>query len=195
MPTLYLVRHGRPTGTWGDDPDPGLDPVGHEQARQLAEALAELQAVGVLSSPLRRCRETAEPFAARVGRKALLLTEISEIPAPPLDPKARAQWLSVALRGTWSEMQATAPKGSPDFLAWRRRLLQTLIRQPADAVIFTHYIAINTAVAAARGVDHVVCFRPDHASVTRIAVDGQNLRIIELGHEAAESLTVTQTIR
>ncbi len=34
MPRLYLVRHGRATGGWDDDVDPGIDTlVGHRRSR------------------------------------------------------------------------------------------------------------------------------------------------------------------
>jgi broad specificity phosphatase PhoE len=191
MPTLYLVRHARPAATWGEDPDPGLDARGHEQAKATAEQLASLGDVALLTSPLRRCRETALPLEHHWQRSAETCLTVAEIPSPPLDLQARSEWLATAMRGTWSEMQATAPKGSPDFLAWRQTLIDTLLQQPRDAVIFTHFIAINVAVAAARGIDHVVCFRPDHASVTRIEVAQNSLRIVDLGREA-ETLVLTR---
>ena len=63
MPRLHLVRHGRATGGWDVDPDPGLDPLGVEQADRLVERLAPLGPLPVVTSPLRRCRETAAPLA------------------------------------------------------------------------------------------------------------------------------------
>ena len=39
MARLYLVRHGKATGSWDTDPDPGLDDVGREQAEAMATAL------------------------------------------------------------------------------------------------------------------------------------------------------------
>lgn len=191
MPTLYLVRHAKPAATWGEDPDPGLDSLGQQQALQACESLALLRDADLMTSPLRRCRETALPLEQRWSRNASTSTAVAEIPSPPLDLKARSEWLATAMRGTWSEMQAMAPKGSPDFLRWRQDLLRDLLSRKKDAVIFTHFVAINAAVAAARGSDHVVCFRPDHASVTKIAVDGRTIRVLELGREA-ETLVLTR---
>ena len=66
MSRVYLIRHARPSATWGgDDDDPGLDELGYSQARQAAKTLLalppELRPVRVVSSPLRRCQETARP--------------------------------------------------------------------------------------------------------------------------------------
>ncbi|MFH8367469.1 bifunctional RNase H/acid phosphatase [Streptomyces sp. NPDC018031] len=72
--TLVLLRHGetaltpqkRFSGSGGDDPE--LSPAGRRQAEQVAGALAARGTVqAIVSSPLRRCRETAEAAAARLG--------------------------------------------------------------------------------------------------------------------------------
>ena len=55
---------------------------------------------------------------------------------------------------------------------------------PHDCVVFTHFIAINVAAAAAQRREEVVCFRPDHASVTVLDAGSEGLRLVELGREA-----------
>ncbi|HEY1425721.1 MAG TPA: histidine phosphatase family protein, partial [Caulobacteraceae bacterium] len=72
MSRVYLIRHARPSASWGgDDGDPGLDATGAAQAEAAAKALLalpqNLRPSRVVSSPLRRCRETAAPFAAAIG--------------------------------------------------------------------------------------------------------------------------------
>jgi|TARA_B110000263_G_scaffold189153_1_gene166807 broad specificity phosphatase PhoE len=59
MATLYLVRHGQAAASWGEDPDPGLNALGHGQAARMAAALAALGPMPIMISPLRRTRETA----------------------------------------------------------------------------------------------------------------------------------------
>jgi broad specificity phosphatase PhoE len=73
--TIVLVRHGYPT-TWDEPPkprgtpphlklDPGLAVIGQEQARSTATHLATCGAVAaVISSPFRRCLETADLIAS-----------------------------------------------------------------------------------------------------------------------------------
>ncbi|MFE7141732.1 bifunctional RNase H/acid phosphatase [Streptomyces sp. NPDC057644] len=72
--TLVLLRHGetaltpekRFSGSGGTDPE--LSATGRGQAERAAEHFAALGAVQeIVSSPLRRCRETAATVAARLG--------------------------------------------------------------------------------------------------------------------------------
>lgn len=64
MATVILVRHGRTTANAtgvlaGRAAGVALDDVGRRQARRTAERLAEVPLVGVVTSPLERCRQTA----------------------------------------------------------------------------------------------------------------------------------------
>ncbi|MGP8302218.1 bifunctional RNase H/acid phosphatase [Streptomyces inhibens] len=72
--TFVLLRHGetaltpekRFSGSGGSDPE--LSAAGRRQAEATAAALAARGTIqAVVSSPLRRCRETAETVAARLG--------------------------------------------------------------------------------------------------------------------------------
>lgn len=189
MPRLFLVRHARPSAAWGQDPDPGIDDVGMEQARQTASELAaSLNPQAILSSPLRRCRETAQPLEQMWQRSARAFDPVAEIPSPPLDSSARRAWLTAGMQGTWEQLQNSSPRGSPDYLQWRRSLLEELGALRSACVIYTHFIAINVVVAAARGSEQVVCFRPDHASVTVAEIQGSDIKLIALGREAETSV-------
>ena len=184
MAKLYLIRHARPTARWGDDPDPGLDATGHQQADAAARTLAQtLNRLPIYTSPLRRCRETAQPLERLWQAPAEVFQPVAEIPSPPLDLGGRQQWLEQAIRGTWRELRESAPPGSPDFLAWRRTLLDALAGVPEDSVVFTHFIAINAVVGHAHAREEVVCFRPDHASITCVEVENGNLKVVELGRQ------------
>ncbi|MGH8176546.1 MAG: histidine phosphatase family protein [Steroidobacter sp.] len=189
MPRLYLIRHARPSASWGEDPDPGLDALGQTQARATAQALASSHAlVPIYTSPLRRCRETAAPLSELWDCTIQSFPPVAEIPSPPIELAARREWLGAAMQGTWARLHATAPDGSIDYLVWRRALVDSLIAMPRDCVIFTHFIAINVAVGAATSSEQVVCFRPDHASVTAIDATAGRLSVFELGREAATSI-------
>lgn len=68
MATVLLARHGRTTANAngllaGWTSGIGLDDRGREQAGTLADRLAELPIVRVVSSPLQRCQETAAALA------------------------------------------------------------------------------------------------------------------------------------
>jgi broad specificity phosphatase PhoE len=185
MSRLYLVRHAKPASAWGEDPDPALDSLGHIQADGAAQRLSQsLARLSVYSSPMRRCRETAAPLCQLWNSPMQLFSAVAEIPSPPLDAAGRREWLTRGMRGTWSELNEAAPAGSPDYLLWRRALIDALLGIRQDCVIYTHFIAINVAVGAAQKSERVVCFRPDHASVTIIEADDSSLHVLQLGREA-----------
>ncbi|WP_250446300.1 MSMEG_4193 family putative phosphomutase [Actinotalea sp. C106] len=65
MATVILVRHGRSTANVegvlaGRTAGVNLDDVGRQQAERTAERLAVVPLVSVVSSPLERCRQTAQ---------------------------------------------------------------------------------------------------------------------------------------
>jgi broad specificity phosphatase PhoE len=189
--TLYLVRHARPAASFGDSVDPGLDQVGKAQAEAVARELAgRLQPLAVYSSPLQRCRETAQPLASIWDLSPTVSAAVGEIPSPPLPLAERQTWLRDAMAGTWASLKQGAPAGSPDFDAWRAGLLDAVRAMPVDSVVFSHFVAINAIVGAAQGSELMVCFRPDHASVTTIEVSGGRISVRELGRQAGEGTTV-----
>jgi probable phosphomutase (TIGR03848 family) len=70
MPTVLLVRHGRTTANTsgvlaGWTPGVRLDETGAAQVRALGERLAKVPLAAVVSSPLERCRQTADAVAER----------------------------------------------------------------------------------------------------------------------------------
>lgn len=191
MPRIYLVRHAKPAAAWGDDPDPGLDPLGATQATAVAQHLAKAITRGpVYTSPLRRCRETARPLCELWECEPTVLPAVAEIPSPRLDSTSRREWLSAGMRGTWRELHDRAPPGSIDYLQWRRGVVDCLLALSHDCVVYAHYISINVAAGAAQQRDEVVCFRPDHASVTVLDASESRLRLIELGREAQTGVLV-----
>lgn len=189
MPKIYMVRHGRAAAGWDADKDPGLDETGHAQAEKVARELERLAGMQlpILSSPLRRCRETAAPLAQLWRAEPAIEPAVAEIPSPIDDLEARTTWLRTAMAGTWSEL-VSAPSGQADreidFLAWRRGVIDALLNQPRDTVVFSHFIAINVAAGHALGDDRVVAFRPDNASVTVFETRGGDLILHEKGREA-----------
>ena len=67
--TIYLVRHAKAGSRrdWSKDDDlRPLSPVGHRQAARIADALADVGATRVVSSPFVRCRQSLDPLAQRL---------------------------------------------------------------------------------------------------------------------------------
>ncbi|MBL8556623.1 MAG: histidine phosphatase family protein [Phenylobacterium sp.] len=184
MVRLYLIRHGKPSSTWGGhDDDPGLDETGQAQARAARDWLlgrpGDERPRLVVSSPLRRCRETAEPTAEALGVQIEVDPIVGEIATPSgLSAEARPAWLRKAFEGTWQRIE-----GDMDYDAWRTDIIASLAKRGHTAV-FSHYVAINAAVSRLLGVDQVLAFRPDHTSITILETDGTAVRLVEKGAEA-----------
>lgn len=179
MPRLYLVRHGRAAASYAEEHDPGLDALGREQAAAVAERLASLGPLALVTSPLLRARETSRPLAQRWQREAAVEEAVAEIPSPPeLGLAERGEWLRGFMGGSWRD-------ASRPLAEWRESAIAALSTLRDDTVIFSHFVAINVAAGAAEQDDRVLLFRPDNCSVTILEVDNGRLRMVERGHEAA----------
>ncbi|MBV8160661.1 MAG: histidine phosphatase family protein [Acidimicrobiia bacterium] len=175
---LHLVRHGQPRARYDQDHDPGLDDVGRRQAEAAAAELGTVGPLPLVTSPLRRTRQTAEAFERLWDVTASVEPAVGELKAPTDDLAARTAWLGEILRGRrrWSELD-------DDRRRWRDGVVRALLAMDADTVVVTHFIAINAAVGTATGDDRVVVFRPDNCSCTVLESDGCTLRLLELGRQ------------
>lgn len=172
MARLFLIRHGEPAAAWGEaNDDPGLTPRGVAQAEAAAETLFPLGLNRVISSPMRRCRETAAPFARRIGARPLIEPRVSEVVAPAGED--RAVWLRAAFPGAFAADAAPTlwSKADAALARWRADVLAAFTSLEEDAAVFTHFIAINAALAAALGRDETIVHRPAHAAIVELACE------------------------
>ncbi len=185
MARLYMIRHGKPASTWGgDDDDPGLDEAGRAQALAARDWLMALppeqRPTRVVSSPLRRCRETAQPTAEALGVSVEVDARVGEIPTPAaLSLNDRGPWLRKSFGGTWADIE-----GDLDYDQWRRDIAASLVAR-GETAVFSHYVATNAVVSHLLNDPNVLAFRPDHASITILETDGAVLSLVEKGREAA----------
>ncbi|MDH5737497.1 MAG: histidine phosphatase family protein [Gammaproteobacteria bacterium] len=177
MSVIYLIRHGQAAASFTDDLDPGLDDTGRQQAQLTAEKLHPLAPARLVSSPLRRAKETAMPLAELMGKSVAIEARIAEIPSPGLDLQQRGAWLQGIMRGRISDL-------STELLQWRENMIQCLLSVKEDTAFFSHFVAINLLVGAAESRDEVLVFRPGNGSITHFETDGQQLRLIKRGDEA-----------
>jgi broad specificity phosphatase PhoE len=178
MARLVLVRHGEPDASWGEHPDPGLSPMGVGQAEEAAGALAGFAGAELVTSPLRRARETAAPLTRQVGRPAHEDARFGEIATPAGLTTPRVDWLRGVLAGRWEDTD-------PETRAWRDGLLEAVRAIRGVTIAFTHFVAINVAVGAATGDDRVWVSSPAHASITILDVVGTDLSVLDLGDQSA----------
>lgn len=104
---IVLIRHGEPE--WVRDGlavvDPPLTERGHEQARQLATALADETFDEIYVSPLVRARQTAAPLLEALGRDEVIDPWLEEIRDPKWhgSPAEKAAAAYEELRGRPAE--------------------------------------------------------------------------------------------
>jgi broad specificity phosphatase PhoE len=177
MPLIYFVRHGKAAAGFGEDADPGLNDLGRAQAAAIAPRLIAAAPAALVSSPMRRARETALPTETALGLTVRVEPAVSEIASPVTHLQARSEWLRTAMRGNWADLSAA-------HQAWRQGVVDCLLALSRDSVVFSHFIAINAAVSHALGDPRMVCFSPENASVTVLENTGGVLRVIELGEQA-----------
>ncbi len=178
MIRVHLVRHGRAAAGWDVDPDPGLDELGVRQAAEAAATLAGGSPARLLSSPLRRCRETAAPLAEWWGVDVEVEPRVAEIPSPEGVPMAeRVDWLRAAMGGTWSDL-------GPRYTTFRDGIVDAVSSLAAPTVVFSHFVAINAVIGAAIGDDRLVIRSLDNASITVVEVVDGRIHLVSGGREA-----------
>ena len=163
---VYMVRHGRAAAGWDTDPDPGLDDEGRRQATATAEALSILPEMPLVSSPLRRCRETAGFLSAKWKYDPVTIQPlVAEIPSPEgVVMGGRIDWLRAAMAGTWADL-------GPRYTSFRDEVVAYVASLRRDTVVFSHFIAINAVIGACRDDDRLVISSLDNASVTVVDID------------------------
>ena len=178
-PTEFLLlRHGetalthekRFSGSGGSDPD--LSDRGRWQAERAAAYLAEGNAShsiqAIVTSPLARCRQTAEAVAARLGLDVRVEPDLRETDFGAWEGLNFAeveQRYPGDLR-TWLASPDVAPTGGESFAAVARRVAvsrdKLLARYPGrTALLVTHVTPIKTMVRLALGAPPETLFRID----------------------------------
>lgn len=158
MATVYVVRHGESEanreGRYQGRHDSPLSALGHRQAAALANALAASKVTCVISSPLRRCVETALPVAARLGVGLECDDRVIEIAHGTWEGRLRTE----VERDDAARMHAwrTAPQyvrfdggeslGDVDA---RWRSFTATLSAGVDAIVVTHDVLVRLAILAA----------------------------------------------
>jgi ribonuclease H / adenosylcobalamin/alpha-ribazole phosphatase len=200
--TLLLLRHGvtplsrerRFSGAGGSDP--ALTEAGRRQAVAAASVLAAGEPLtAVVSSPLLRCRQTAQVVADRLGLPVRVDQDWRECAFGAWDGLTAAEvargW--PAEYAAWSGSTAVPPPDGESLDAVDRRALRARDRVIADhprgrVLVVTHVGPIKALVRAAIGAGPEVVWRLDLApasiSRTRWWTDAQSSLVSfnETGH-------------
>jgi broad specificity phosphatase PhoE len=175
MIDIYLVRHGEAAAAWGEDPDPGLSHLGRQQARQVRDELERYRDLHIVSSPLLRAQETAQPLATALRKQVHVDETFREIPSP-VGIDDRQAWLSGFMRQDWQDQ-------GPEILGWRESAWNALFEINRHTAIFTHFMVINAICARLTEAPETVCCVPDNGSITRLRLDDHSLQLVEVGRQ------------
>lgn len=151
---VHLLRHGEvhnPEGLlYGRLPGYGLSELGHQQAKTVAEHLADHDVTQVISSPLQRAQETAAPVAASHRREVIVDDRLIE--ADNLFQGHRVSVGDGALRSPrhWPKLyNPFRPSWGEPYLEIAHRMLAALHRARAlasghEAVVVSHQLPVWT---------------------------------------------------
>ena len=183
--TLYLIRHGETpltpfkkfSGSGGSDPE--LNEEGHRQAALVAKEIEKLQPDLLISSPMKRTRQTAEHITKLTGLDPIIdetwiegsfglwdgltIFEVAE-----KYPKEYASWLSSA---------SVPPPGGEsyeDCMARARLGMESAVAEyPGKRIaVITHNGMIKTSIAVAMSTHAESIFNVDIApcSITTLSI-------------------------
>ncbi|MEU8597568.1 bifunctional RNase H/acid phosphatase [Streptomyces globisporus] len=195
--TLVLLRHGetaltpekRFSGSGGTDPE--LSAVGRGQAERAAEHFAALGTVQeIVSSPLRRCRETAVAVAARLGLDVRIDESLRETDFGAWEGltfgEVRERYGDDLT--AWLTSPDTAPTGGGEsFAEVAERIAAARDRLVAryagrTVLLVTHVTPIKTFVRLALGAPPEALFRMElsAASISTVAYYGDGNASVRL---------------
>lgn len=177
---VILVRHGSTAPNergvlLGRGSDPALTDLGRQQSTALAQALVALNPMTIWSSPLRRCRETAEAIARAHG----------DAPPTVLEPRLAeieyGEWEGVPLGDlpadaiqAWRRDPAFRPPDGESLAEVNERVGEWCAEQTGEGTIVavTHVSPIKAAVIWALSGPPTMAWRlhVGVASITTVAV-------------------------
>lgn len=177
MRKIYLVRHGEAAASWQQDPDPGLSIAGIRQAESAAEHFSAVPVKCILSSPLARAIQTAEPLS-RAKNISIRVNEcFREIPSPVnIELSKRLEWLRSCAHKPWKS-------AAPEIISWRSSLLESLMELADDTVVFTHFMVLNAILAHVQSQPNLVCYQPGYCSILSVEV-GSQIKVVDVGAES-----------
>jgi broad specificity phosphatase PhoE len=172
---IVFARHGQTApnrdGLVLGRADPELTDEGHRQAGLLAAALAGEGVTAILTSPLLRARQTAEPMGAACGLPVVVDERLIEIDWGAWEGRSTGT-LKQSDVDRWKADKGAAPEG--ESLESLTQRVESFCTEHLDGdglvVAVSHVSPIKAAAAWAMGVDGTVAWRMflGLASITRV---------------------------
>jgi probable phosphoglycerate mutase len=171
---LLLLRHAIPLS---GQADPGLSDLGRAQAERVAQWLKCSEIDGLVTSPLRRARETAAPIEAALGLVAEVIDDLREW---ELDDPNHVYDALEDMAPDDPRLLAVAEGRYDDFVpeldtaAFQRRTVSAIEEVFARhghcerVVVSTHGGFISAYLAYVIGARQVMWFNADYTGISRV---------------------------
>lgn len=186
---ILLIRHGESEPYVEGQPfplahghgDPALSPAGHAQAKRLAERLAVEEVDAIYVSTLRRTAQTAAPLADRLALTAQVEPDLREVYLGEWEGgiyRQRVAERDPLVLKAWTEERWDVIPGAEAadvFAARVRGVVERLAHAHPDqrVAVFTHGGVIGQVLAIATRSRPFAFIAADNASVSRLAVIGE----------------------
>jgi probable phosphoglycerate mutase len=181
---LFLIRHAEPQRAVGDTPaDPGLTERGREQARKLAAYLAADGVDVVISSPMRRARETAAELARASGTTARVDEMLTE-----WDAGATSYIPYEELKATRDPALLAFVNDDHDALGFEVGPFRSAAVAAVEGIIaghkgrrvavICHSGIVNAYVGHLWRAERLFLHNPDYTGICRIAASGSGVRTV-----------------
>ena len=190
---ILLVRHGESVAARPEAPfplvdgqgDPELDANGHEQARRVAERLAEEDIAAVYVTNLRRTAESAAPLARLLGLEPIVEADLREVHLGEWEGGEFRRHVTeghpIALRMREEQRWDVIPGAEPTekFSARVRAAIGRIAaRHPEQCVaVFTHGGTIGQILAEASSSRPFAFSGSDNGAVSHLVVHGDRWMI------------------
>jgi len=191
MTDLLLIRHGLPVSGVAQ---PGLSPEGVEQARRLGTWLKGEDVDVLVTSPMRRARETSDVIAGEMGRPVDAVVDDLREWDTDLPPAA---YVAVEEMGPTNPRAIAIAEGRyDDFVpeldreAFRRRtaacLAELFERWPGNRIAAVcHGGTINAMVGGVLQVPALFWVNPGYTSVCRLRrMPGERIVVVSVNETA-----------
>ncbi len=154
---VFLVRHGQTEWNaqrrYQGRSDSPLTPLGQDQMRRLAAALAQEPVAAVYSSPLERCRWGAERIAAPHGLEPILEPDLVELNHGILDGlrvDEMEERVGALVRRWWQDPDRVRLPGGESLAEARGRAMRAFRRivaeHPDQTVVVVSHAGINRLI-------------------------------------------------
>ncbi len=195
--TFFFVRHAAHdrvgTTLCGRMQGVSLGSLGRSQADRVSTRLANESISVVLTSPLDRARETAEPIAAKIGCRVEICEAINEIEFGEWSGQSFDTLAGDPRWNTWNQSRSTSrPPGGETMLEVQTRVVSALEqlrrKHPGQSLaMVSHSDVIKAALLyyLAMPIDAYSRFDIDPASISTVVVSDWGPKVIRLNEAAA----------